>query len=126
MEANIPPVIIPVWLTGFDQVMPEGRPFPYKYLPHLGAHLSITFGEPLSAEYTRDVFSLARKMKNDHSDRQAEEDMERSTGYGNSVNLISSKELDQIRSEITEAIQHAVLALGRKVSGAMLSVHQSM
>jgi len=48
MEAKLPPVIIPMWITGFDQLMPEGRPFPYKYLPRLGAHLGVTFGNPIA------------------------------------------------------------------------------
>ena len=30
--------------------MPEGRSFPWKYLPRRGVALSVTFGEPISAE----------------------------------------------------------------------------
>ena len=48
MEAKIPPVIIPMWISGFDRLMPEGRPFPYKYLPRIGAHLGVTFGNPIA------------------------------------------------------------------------------
>ena len=48
MEAKLPPVIIPVWITGFDQLMPEGRPFPYNYIPRIGAHLGVTFGNPIA------------------------------------------------------------------------------
>jgi len=48
MEAKLPPVIIPMWITGFDQLMPEGRPFPYNYLPRFGAHLGVTFGNPIA------------------------------------------------------------------------------
>ena len=29
--------------------MPEGRPFPYTYLPCIGARLSVTFGNPIAA-----------------------------------------------------------------------------
>ncbi|KAJ7179438.1 hypothetical protein C8R46DRAFT_1073773 [Mycena filopes] len=47
MEASTLPVIIPMWLSGFDTLMPEGRSFPYNYLPRLGKHLSVTFGAPL-------------------------------------------------------------------------------
>jgi len=49
MEAKLPPVVIPMWITGFDQLMPEGRPFPYKYLPRIGARLGVTFGDPIPA-----------------------------------------------------------------------------
>ena len=48
MEAKLPPVIIPMWITGFDQLMPEGRPFPYNYLPRIGARLGVTFGNPIA------------------------------------------------------------------------------
>ncbi|KAF8897207.1 acyltransferase-domain-containing protein, partial [Infundibulicybe gibba] len=47
METITPPVIIPMWLTGFEGLMPEGRAFPYKYLPRPGARLSISFGTPI-------------------------------------------------------------------------------
>jgi len=37
-----------MWITGFDQLMPEGRPFPYKYIPRIGARLGVTFGNPIA------------------------------------------------------------------------------
>ncbi|CDO68529.1 hypothetical protein BN946_scf184998.g26 [Trametes cinnabarina] len=76
MEAQRPPVIIPMWLTGeppllcamelstqgqatnisgFDKLMPEGRPFPYKYFPKPGAALSITFGDPVPTKTIQDA-----------------------------------------------------------------------
>jgi len=48
MEAKVLPVVIPMWITGFDQLMPEGRPFPYNYLPRIGACLGVTFGDPIA------------------------------------------------------------------------------
>jgi len=50
METAVPPVVIPMWLTGFDKLMPEHRSFPWKYIPRPGVKLSITFGNPLSPE----------------------------------------------------------------------------
>ena len=47
-----------MWLTGFDQLMPEGRPFPYKYLQRIGAHLSITIGDPVPAHQLLDAQCL--------------------------------------------------------------------
>ena len=114
MEANIPPVIIPIWLTGFDQVMPEGRPFPYNYMPRLATRISITFGDPLPPDKTREVLGLA------HGTRY------RGIGTGRvrSVHKIPNAELDQKRSEITDIIRHAVIALGREVSGPTLSTER--
>ena len=36
-----------MWVTGFDKVMPEGRRFPFKFLPRPRQNLSITFGTPI-------------------------------------------------------------------------------
>lgn len=58
MEAKLPPVIIPMWITGFDQLMPEGRPFPYNYLPRIGAHLGVTFGNPIAENELLEVLRL--------------------------------------------------------------------
>ncbi|KAF8738181.1 hypothetical protein AX14_011598 [Amanita brunnescens Koide BX004] len=109
MEANIPPIIIPMWLTGFEKVMPEGRPFPYKYMPRFGTHISITFGDPLDTSDIQEALRMAHKIK---SRPQAEDPVLKSE---------SETELDNVRSDITEMIRTAVLVLGKKVSGPTLS-----
>jgi len=90
MEAKSHPTIIPMWLTGFDQLMPVGRKFPFNYLPNAGVDLSITFGEPIPAEELLDAAN-----SKDSSD-------------------------DIIRSKLTDIVQKRVELLGRSVSGAML------
>ncbi|KAI3620576.1 hypothetical protein CBS9595_002543 [Malassezia furfur] len=47
LEAPKTPVVVPLWLTGFDQVMPEHRRAP-RFLPRLGAEITVTFGEPIA------------------------------------------------------------------------------
>lgn len=49
LEAHAMPVMIPIWLTGFDQIMPEHRSAP-RWVPRLGARVSVTFGQPISRE----------------------------------------------------------------------------
>ncbi|PVF99395.1 hypothetical protein CPB86DRAFT_783761 [Serendipita vermifera] len=44
-ECQQTPVVIPIWINGFDQIMPEDRGFP-KFLPRLGAKIQVTFGDP--------------------------------------------------------------------------------
>jgi len=44
--------------------MPEGQPFPYKYLPRIGAHLSITFGDPVPAHELLDAFNVSKTNSN--------------------------------------------------------------
>ncbi len=46
-KSRLLPDIVPVWITGFDQVMPEQRAWP-RGLPRLGARISVHFGEPVS------------------------------------------------------------------------------
>ena len=46
LEARRMPLIVPVWLTGFDQIMPAHRAHP-RWLPRLGADVTVTFGTPI-------------------------------------------------------------------------------
>ena len=95
MEANSHPTVIPVWLTGFDQLMPEGRRFPYNFLPRAGIDLSITFGEPIPGE---ELLGTAR---------------------------FKDTSEDIIRSELTDVVKKRVELLGRSVSGLMLGQTQA-
>ncbi|KZO97386.1 acyltransferase-domain-containing protein [Calocera viscosa TUFC12733] len=55
MEARSTPHIIPMWIKGTDQVMPEPRQFPNKF-PLPGKRLSITFSEdPKLNDAVRDM-----------------------------------------------------------------------
>jgi len=89
-EAKAQPPVIPVWLTGFDQLMPESRPFPYKFLPRQGVHLSINFGDPVPAD---EICAML-------------------------ANTTSSP--DNIRSDLTALVQRNVESLGRNLSGNLL------
>lgn len=50
-----------MWLTGFNDLMPEGRPFPFKYFPKPGAKLGITFGKPIDPMLIQ--ITLKRKLE---------------------------------------------------------------
>lgn len=90
MEADPHTTVIPIWLTGFDQLMPQGRKFPFNFLPRAGADLSITFGEPIPAE----------ELLNETNSKDSSEDI--------------------IRSKLTHIVKERVELLGRSVSGLML------
>lgn len=79
-----------MWLTGFDQLMPEGRKVPYKFFPKRGVHLGIHFGQPVSADEIYEVLAD------------------------------SASSSDKIRSDITALIQRDLESLGRGISGDML------
>ncbi|KAF8826456.1 hypothetical protein HHX47_DHR5000192 [Lentinula edodes] len=95
------PIVIPMWITGFDKLMPEGRSFPFKYFPRIGARLSITFGEPLPLDQIR---STQVRVSSDRHPEQTQIDFDA-----------------RMRTEITTAIHKAILTLGRGVSGPLLA-----
>jgi len=105
MESTIPPVIIPMWLTGFDQLMPLGRAFPYNYLPRPGAELSVTFGNPIPPNFINQGLLSTTGLITEAQNSTAE----------------------QSRSRVTSVIQEAVEDLGRSISGKLLySPRQTM
>jgi len=127
MEADTPPVVIPMWLTGFDQLMPEGRPFPHKYLPRIGIKLSVTFGEPVPPEELRE----ALVVKNSDGDPTAIADHDGLRGWmGDAARRTGNDTIDAskgryyepvyttlIRQKITSILHRDVEALGRSISG---------
>lgn len=123
METPLPPVIIPMWIAGFDTLMPEGRRFPFNFVPRFGANLSVTFGEPIPPEEilstlqrrtgipanaSQTASSWVARTPVDH----AEEGLRR--------DLAIDDESRDIRIAVTDVVQRAVEALGRRVSGDML------
>ncbi|KAF5388002.1 hypothetical protein D9615_000099 [Tricholomella constricta] len=126
METLVPPVIIPMWLTGFDKLMPEGRRFPYKYLPRPGAQLSVTFGNPLS---TGEIQEARRSIKNGPplTDPCSPANAQKLTGWIKdqiSQDLhppsIGEQDLLKIRAAVTAIVQRGVESLGRSVCGDKL------
>ena len=160
MEAQKAPVIIPMWLTGlstritrsyyalivvagigFDKLMPEGRPFPYKFLPRPGAALSVTFGKPVPAQDIQDTLAMLvqqRRMPDlpqsligvpASPSRSLEEelsgDVTQHGWLGATLSHVmqaevlpeSAAEIARVRSAVTAVIQRDVEALGRSVLG---------
>lgn len=122
-------MVIPMWITGFDQLMPEGRPFPYKYFPRVPAKLSVTFGQPVEADELREALNVIERdtyydptVTTDRSEGLAgwlgeEARHQHPTG----VELFDEKVYNSlIRQKVTDIIQRDVEALGRLVSGDSL------
>ncbi|KIM67796.1 hypothetical protein SCLCIDRAFT_106811 [Scleroderma citrinum Foug A] len=103
MDADVLPLIIPIWLTGFDKLMPEGRPSPYKYFPKLGVKLGVAFGDPIPPER---ISALLDDLRHDKSTQIH--------------NAMHKSQVNCIRSEVTAVIKCAVEDLGRKISGDRL------
>lgn len=135
METKVPPVVIPMWLTGFDELMPDGRPFPYKYIPKIGVRLGVTFGQPISADEIRlaldvsrsdrdvDPTAIADEPENLHG-WLGDEAKEKTLPLLSTYNGRSAQEVyaSLIRQKVTAIIQRDVEALGRTVSGDSLQI----
>ena len=124
MEAKVPPIVIPMWLTGFDQLMPEGRPFPYKYLPRIGAHLSITFGDPVPTHELLDALNISK------TDSDVDLVPKGLTGWIGNVEQGPTNPHEQdshynvlVRQKLTAIIHRDVQALGQSISGPLLDTH---
>ncbi|KAI0357101.1 acyltransferase-domain-containing protein [Trametes cingulata] len=147
MEAQKPPVIIPMWLTGFDKLMPEGRPFPYNFIPKPGADLSVTFGEPVPAKDIQDALASlvrdkrlpeapwsqnggvtdpSRPREEARSAAVAEQGwlggpvshaVEEKVRQRGIADPKTAQEIARVRSAVTAVIQREVEALGRRVLG---------
>ena len=103
MEAKLPPVVIPVWITGFDQLMPEGRPFPYNYLPRIGARLGVTFGDPIVANELMEALRPSTSQSNAlHS----------ITSHESSTPSADGPSTALIRQRVTAIVQREVERLG--------------
>jgi len=136
METAKPPVIIPMWLAGFDRLMPEGRAFPYKYLPRPGARLSVTFGDPIPSNVVEKALRRFKKASVELSEVAATAESPLPKGrIGDQVpsNLgkidLTQKGareertsgIVQVRADVTAIVHDSVEALGRSVSGDTLS-----
>ncbi|EJD00387.1 uncharacterized protein FOMMEDRAFT_30448 [Fomitiporia mediterranea MF3/22] len=121
MEAQRLPVIIPMWISGFENVMPEPRPqsFPAKFLPRLRQSLSITFAPPLDHSRLFEILKAARSsdsmplvnqnVVNKNADRNADKMKDPDT-----------TEKRRVQEALTAVLQRAVEQLGYATSGPLL------
>ena len=96
--------------------MPEGRRVPWKFFPRPGARLSVTFGAPLSHEAVR--ATMVSRMGPDLGSWR--------DGEGRQQGRLVKAKVDveaevAVRIALTELMQRAVEALGRQVSGDLLT-----
>jgi len=92
MDSNVMPEIIPMWISGFDQIMDENRGAP-RFVPRPGAKISISVGEPV----TRVIQPLVDAFKRGREDGSGDEDP------------------TQTRIRIVHELQEAVRKLGESV-----------
>ncbi|KAI0048162.1 acyltransferase-domain-containing protein [Auriscalpium vulgare] len=120
IETPRPPIVIPVWITGFEDLMPEGRKWPYKYFPRLGTKLSVTFGDPIPPEHVLSALKRETPLPANTSGKWIPPGLVRSDEGA------EGEENRRIRVKVTAIIQRAVEALGRQVSGDLLGKKTSV
>jgi hypothetical protein len=105
------PDVVPIWLEGMDQVMPENRRFP-RFIPRPFKQISVTFGDRVDTEA---VFGDVRRRWHDlkqRSEKAASTTRERPLGIL-SEDLMYSEEAVELRKECTEKVRDLVLQLRR-------------
>ncbi|KAH9482947.1 Tafazzin [Psilocybe cubensis] len=123
METEIPPIVIPMWITGFDQLMPEGRPFPNKYLPRIGARMSVTFGQPVPTEKLEEALDVSPRDSDVISSATAGSNEQLKGWLGEAAALRSEQEqiyTSLVRQKVTAIIHRAVEDLGRSILPPLL------
>lgn len=126
--------------AGYENLMPEGRSWPWKFFPKRGVALSVTFGEPIPADKIRDalwattagspggVSSTASKHELTIGDPVEEERSLIKAGRRWLGDILQHRihqpgeeskqtRVARLRSEITALLQREVTALGRSVLG---------
>ncbi|THH26459.1 hypothetical protein EUX98_g7727 [Antrodiella citrinella] len=124
------------YTAGFDELMPEGRSFPFKYFPKRGVALGITFGEPIRNADIKHALQLAvasppsnQALSSEHTvfDDSIEQQSGVVTEQGwmgdGPASVVRSDDLhhnaievERIRSTVTAVIQREVEKLGKHVS----------
>ncbi|THV05418.1 hypothetical protein K435DRAFT_712859 [Dendrothele bispora CBS 962.96] len=113
-----PPTIIPMWITGFDKLMPEGRAFPFKFFPRIGTRLSVTFGEPLPAD---EITNVIRRISVEHEKKLSQNRNKDQLGRDQEKERDRIEFERRVRVEITDVVHRAVWKLGRSVAGDSLA-----
>ncbi|KIJ26104.1 hypothetical protein M422DRAFT_38362 [Sphaerobolus stellatus SS14] len=105
METRQIPTIIPMWITGFDQVLDETRGWP-KPIPRPGKRVSITFGTQEDSAFIEDKIAVLLRER-----RWKEE-------------KLSQADEDKLRSDITAIIKEGLERVGARVSGEVQKVKE--
>jgi len=103
METKVTPTVIPMYITGFDRIMPEGRPIPAKFMPLTGQDLTVTFGTP-------DL--ITRHVKSELARWRVEE-----ASLSRLPEVLAQSRTAQTRSRLTAIVQEDLEQLGTVVGG---------
>jgi len=99
-EVKSAPTIVPVWIKGFERMMPENRGFP-RFIPRKGAEVEMHFGDPASLR--ADVIALRKQW-------------EHRCPIGRKSMNYDEPALCELRERLTSRVQQEMESLGRRVT----------
>lgn len=104
------PIIVPMFIQGFDQVMHESRTFP-RFLPRLGKRVTCTYGAPMDESLIQPFVEKWRRLV-----KAAQEAGDYDPAAGRQIPelLLDSEAAQEIRRELTKVVRDAVLDLRLK------------
>lgn len=106
LESEPCPAVVPIWIEGAEDVMPEGRPSP-RWLPRFGGALRVTFGEAVSETVWKGFRERWRELREGVGE-------EGDVGVLNSQALRTGEEAVKLRMEVTRALREELLKLRRQ------------
>ncbi|WEW57105.1 Lyso-phosphatidylcholine acyltransferase [Emydomyces testavorans] len=108
LEASECPDVVPIWVEGTDEIMPENRTFP-RFIPRINKKLSITFGKKADVESVfGDLRSRWQKLK-----AEAEKDSSPAPLGVLNRELMDGNEAVELRKECTLRVRELVLQVRR-------------
>lgn len=126
MDSEVMPEIIPIWISGFDQIMNEYRKWP-RFIPRGGANISITVGQSLTplvaplVDAWRGGLPRASAADSEHSPpTKAESDTTALRAHqGEHADYLSGAfdPDESTRREITALLQDGLRSLGESIEG---------
>lgn len=112
LEPSECPDVVPIWIEGMDDIMPENRQFP-RFIPRPFKQVSVTFGKKVDSEA---VFGeMRRRWRKLKEKSDAAASGETPVGVLR-TDLMYGEEAVQLRKECTRKVRDLVLAV-RKTRG---------
>ncbi|BFZ59719.1 Lyso-phosphatidylcholine acyltransferase [Saitoella coloradoensis] len=111
-----PPIVVPIFFKGLDDVMHENRKWP-RFLPRMGKDIKFTFGEPLPDEMWRGYRQRWAEMCAAHNYRPTfgKERLVDFSDEGIPEELKNGEEAKALRSEIAAVIREEVAKVRKKM-----------
>ena len=110
LEPPTAPVVIPIFLSGFSDVMHESRGFP-RFLPRIRKNVRVAFGEPTDPRLWQDL----RKDWNNLTTRYGYEPNRIGDSCRMPEGLRTGQEVVRLRTEVTARVREEVVKLRRRL-----------